>query len=86
MPRVLTMQRSIVPKLDRQKFLDRLPQKKAYFQRSRCRYWVFEDVELTGAFIEFMEADDLETLLAARADSPERNERPVPIYKELELS
>ena len=86
MPRVLTMQRSLVPKHDRQKYLERLPQRKEYFKRSRCRYWVFEDVELTGAFIEFMEADDLETLLAARADAPERNERPVPIYRELELS
>ena len=86
MPRVLTMQRSIVPKPDRQKYLERLPQKKAHFKRSNCRYWVFEDIELAGAFVEFMEADDVETLIAAQADAPNRSERPVPVYREVELS
>jgi hypothetical protein len=85
-PRVLTMQRSIVPKPDRQKYLGRLPTRKAYYVRSKCRFWVFEDTELTGAFVEFMEADDLETLLVAKADAPEQHERPVPIYREVELS
>ena len=71
MPRHLTMQRTIVPQNERKKYLERLRLKRDYFARADCRFWVFEEASLPGAFIEFYEADDPDILSQAHAASPD---------------
>ncbi len=85
MPRALTLQRSIVPAGDRSKFLERLKARRAHYEGRGCRFWVFEEAALAGAFIEFTEAPDAKTLAAAHAAAPERVLDPARIYTEVEL-
>jgi len=80
------MQRTIVPQPDRKKYFDRLRQQKDYFARANCRFWVFEEAGLPGAFLEFIEAPDQETLAAAHAGAPEQVLDRNRVYREVELS
>lgn len=86
MPRHLTMQRTIVPQSERKKYMERLMQKRDYFARADCRFWVFEEASLPGAFIEFIEASDVQTLTEAQASAPGTILDPNRIYREVELS
>ena len=51
MPRILTMQRTIVPQSERKKDLERLRAKRDHYKRANCRFWVFEEAGLPGAFL-----------------------------------
>lgn len=86
MPRLLTMQRTIVPQSERKKYFERLQQKRDYFMRAECRFWAFEEASLPGAFIEFIEASDLQTLMDAQAGAPGTILDPNRVYREVELS
>ncbi|MDQ2665101.1 MAG: hypothetical protein M3Z05_03745 [Gemmatimonadota bacterium] len=85
MPRCLTIQRTLVTPPDRVKFSERLQRKRDYYASVGCRYWVFEETGLRGAFLEFCEAPDPETLARAHASAPERVLDPARIYHEVEL-
>ncbi len=85
MPRVLTIQRSIVPLAERKKFMHKLRAKRSYYTAANCRFWVFEESEIAGAFIEFIEAADAATLARALAEAPEPVVDPARIYREVEL-
>jgi hypothetical protein len=50
-----------------------------------CRFWVFEEQGLQGAFVEFCEADSAAALTAAHAAAPERVRDPGRIYTQMEL-
>jgi hypothetical protein len=86
MPRSLTIHRTVVPPVDRAKFLERLRAKEAHYQSMGCRYWAFEEQALAGAFVEFCEADDTQTLVAAHAAAPDPVLDPSRIYTIVELS
>ena len=86
MPRVLSMQRSIIPAPERAKYLERLKSRKDYYARANCKFWVFEEIALAGAFIEFTESSDPATLSGAHASAPEGVLDPTRIYTEVELS
>lgn len=86
MPRLLTMQRTIVPQSERKKYFERLQQKRDYFMRAECQFWAFEEASLPGAFIEFIEASDLQTLMDAQAGAPGTILDPNRVYREVELS
>ena len=86
MPRHLTMQRTIVPQSERKRYFERLKIKRDYFARAECRFWVCEEAALPGAFLEFIEAADAQTLAAAQAGAPEAMLDPGRIYREVELS
>lgn len=86
MARALSIQRSIIPASDREKHLERLRARKAHYQRANCRYWLFEEAALTGAFLEFIEASDAATLSAAHAGAPESPLDADRIYVEVELA
>lgn len=86
MPRSLSIHRSVVTPNDRPKFFERLRVREAHFQRLGCRYWVFEEKGLQGAFVEFCEANDAESLAAAHAASPDPVLDPARIYCLVELS
>jgi hypothetical protein len=66
-PRALTLNRTVVPAPDRERFLTRARVLRTHFQSRGCQYWVFEDADLPGAYIEFAEAADANTLEAAHA-------------------
>lgn len=85
MPRALTLQRSIVPANDRKKFLDKLGKRHSYYAAAKCTHWVFEEADLPGAFIEFIEAPDGETLAQALAEAPDPVVDRGRIYREVEL-
>ena len=85
MPRALTVQRTLVTPPERKKFAERLKRNREYYAQANCRYWVFEEAGLPGAFLEFYEAPDPQTLARAHAAAPERVLDPARIYHEVEL-
>jgi hypothetical protein len=85
MGRALTIQRSLVPRADREKYFERIGRKRDHYQAAKCRFWVFEEMGLPGAFIEFFEADDPEILARAHAASPERVLDAARVYKQVEI-
>ena len=85
MARTLTISRTTVPLGDRAKYFERLGLRKAHYEAANCRFWVFEEVALPGAFIEFTEASDATILSDAHANAPHRILDAARIYKEVEL-
>ena len=85
MPRALTIQRTLVTPSDREKFQVKLRKKADYYTKANCRFWVFEEAGLPGAFLEFFEAADAETLARAHAEAPEQVLDPNRVYQEVEL-
>ena len=85
MGRALTIQRTLVTPPERERFHEKLRRKQAYYQKANCRYWAFEEAGLPGAFLEFFEASDPETLARAHADSPDAVLDPNRVYIEVEL-
>jgi hypothetical protein len=83
--RSLTIQRSIVPLSERKKYMHKLRARKAYYTGASCRFWVFEETDLAGAFIEFIEAEDPAVLAKALAEAPESLVDASRIYQEVEL-
>jgi hypothetical protein len=85
MPRALTIQRATVTRGDRAAYFARLKVKEAYYTARNCRFWVFEEMSLAVAFIEFTEADEAATLTAAHASAPDRILDPGRIYSQVEI-
>jgi hypothetical protein len=70
-PRALVFHRTIVPAANRSRYMEALQRRRAHFERHGCRFWVFEEAGLPGAFIEFMEANERAALASAIAAAPE---------------
>jgi len=85
MARALTIQRTLVTPSERERFQERLRRKQAHYAKANCRFWVFEEAGLPGAFLEFFEASDPETLARAHAGAPDPVLDPNRIYTEVEL-
>ncbi len=85
MGRALTIQRTTVPASERERYFERLRASSKYYQAANCRFWVCEERSLTGAFIEFTEADDEATLKVAHESAPHRVLDPARIYQEREI-
>lgn len=85
MPRALTIQRSTVPAAERTNYTRRLKALHSHYVGANCRFWVFEESSLPGAFIEFTEADDEKTLAVAHASAPHKTLDPSRVYQEVEL-
>jgi hypothetical protein len=85
MGRALTIQRTLVTPPERERFQDKLRKKQDYYTKANCRFWVFEETGLPGAFLEFFEASDPETLARAHAGAPEPVLDPNRVYAEVEL-
>jgi hypothetical protein len=83
--RALSLQRTIVTPSERDRFLDRARQLREHFSTHDCRYWVFEEAELPGAFIEFTESGNTAALVRALMDAPESVLDPARIYQEVAL-
>lgn len=87
MPRALTIERTAIPSSDRERYMASLRAKAAHFRAAHCRFWVFEDAEVRGSFIEFTEGDDEETLGNAYCTLSESESLrfPIPLYQLVEL-
>ena len=85
MPRSLAFHRAIVPLAERQKYFERLRMRRAHYEGANCRFWVFEEVDLPGAFLEFIEAPDPRTLRQAVAVAPDQYVEAARVYEEVEL-
>jgi len=85
MSRALSIHRITVTPAERKRYYERLKKKRAYYEGVGCRFWVFEEAGLPGAFLEFCEAPDPQTLARAHASAPERVLDPARIYHEVEL-
>ena len=86
MGRALTIQRSVIPAADRAKQLERLRGKRDHYTARQCRYWVFEEAAVHGAFLEFVEADSADAIAAAHASAPDAPIDATRIYVEVELA
>ena len=86
MPRALTIQRTLVTPPERERFQAQLRRKRDYYAKANCRFWAFEEMELPGAFLEFVEAADPETLARAHQAAPEPVIDPNRVYMEVELN
>jgi hypothetical protein len=84
-PKALTIQRTLVPKGEREKYFERLRRKRDHYKAANCRFWVFEEASLPGAFIEFYEADDPEILVQAHAAAPDRILDSGRVYLQVEI-
>ena len=84
-PKALTIQRTLVPKAERDKYFERLQRKRDHYTAAKCRFWVFEEASLPGAFIEFYEADDPEILVEAHASAPDRVLDSSRVYLQVEI-
>ena len=85
MARAMTIQRTLVTPAERDKFHDKLRRKQEYYTKANCRFWAFEEASLPGAFLEFFEAGDPDTLARAHASAPEPVLDPSRVYTEVEL-
>jgi len=85
MARLLTIQRTTVPFGEREHYFERLTESKAHYASANCRFWVFEESALPGAFVEFTESDDSASLMKAHATAPYPVLDPARIYHETEI-
>jgi hypothetical protein len=85
MPRALTIQRTLVTPPERDRFHELLVRKRDYYAKANCRFWVFEEQGLPGAFLEFVEAADAQTLARAHKAAPDPMLDPNRVYTEVEL-
>jgi hypothetical protein len=85
MARALTINRVTVTVRERASYFTRVLAKQAHYKAAGCRFWVFEEKALPGAFIEFTEADDSDVLSAAHASAAEPPFDPRRIYAQVEI-
>ena len=83
--RALSLHRTIVTPTERARFLERARQLREHYASHQCRYWVFEETDLPGAFIEFTEGTDAAALSAALAGAPASVVDSGRIYQEVAL-
>lgn len=85
MARALTAQRSVITANERDRFFERFRVRREHFKRAGCHYWMFEESDLPGAYMEFIEAPDVRTLETALAAAPDRFLEQMRIYQEVEI-
>ena len=86
MARAITMRHTIVTADDRSEFRNRAGRSRQHYMKAGCHYWLFEEADLAGAFLEFFEAGDRETLVRAHRDAPEPVAESARLYVEVELT
>jgi hypothetical protein len=80
------MRQTVAPMADRNEFRERARRSRAHYTGSGCHYWLFEEPGLPGAYIEFFEAGDLDTLQRAHRSAPDPIADNARLYVEVELT
>lgn len=86
MPRAISMRQTVVPSHDRDEFRDRARLTLAHYSAKACQYWLFEEASLPGAYVEFFEAKDRDTLVRAHRDAPQPVLDSARLYVEVDLT
>ena len=86
MARAISMRHTIVTPGDRDEFRERAARAKTHYTGVGCRYWLFEEAALPGAFVEFFEADDPDTLQRAHKSAPAPIVESARMYVEVDLT
>ena len=86
MPRAITMRHTVVPSAERDEFRTRAELSRAHYSKAGCQYWLFEESALPGAYVEFFEAPDAETLTKAHRTAPAPILDAARMYLEVDLS
>jgi hypothetical protein len=84
--RAISMRHTVAPAADRSEFRERARQSRAHYASAGCHYWLFEEPGLPGAFIEFFEAGDADTLQRAHRSAPAPLAESARMYVEVELT
>jgi len=80
------MRHTIVPSADRGEFYERARRLREHYSGRGCRYWLFEESALPGAFVEFFEAGDGRALQLAHGGVPGALDADARAYMEVDLS
>ena len=86
MPRAVSMRHTVVPTGNREEFRSRARESRSHYVNSGCRYWLYEEDQLPGAYVEFFEATDLETLERAHRSARGGPHASARVYVEVELT
>ena len=86
MARAISMRHTIVTPGDRDEFRERAARAKAHYTSAGCQYWLFEEATLPGAFVEFFEANDPDTLQRAHRGAPDPIVESARMYVEVNLT
>lgn len=86
MARAISMRHIVVPSRERGEFRARARSALTHYTAKGCHYWLFEEVSLPGAYVEFFEASDRDTLLQAHRDAPQPVPESARMYVEVELT
>lgn len=86
MARAISIRHTVVPLGDRKEFHARARAARAHYSGLGCRYWLFEEASLPGAYVEFFEADSRETLIRAHRGAPDPVQEAARMYVEVELT
>lgn len=73
MPRAISIRHTVVPASEKNEFRERARRVLAHYAEKGCHYWLFEESTLPGAYVEFFEANDRDTLLRAHRAAPPPN-------------
>jgi hypothetical protein len=84
--RAISMRHTVVPSSERGEFRDRARRSLSHYAGQGCHYWLFEESSLPGAYLEFFEANDRDTLLRAHRDAPHPVLDSARMYVEVELT
>jgi hypothetical protein len=84
--RAISIRHTIVPSNDRDEFRVRAGKSHAHYSRAGCHYWLFEEAGLPGAYVEFFEAPDPDTLQRAHRSAPVAIVDSARMYVEVDLS
>jgi hypothetical protein len=84
--RAMSIRHTIVPSAERDEFRDRAGRSSKHYSAAGCNYWLFEESALPGAYVEFFEAPDPETLQRAHNAAPQPILESARMYVEVELS
>jgi hypothetical protein len=80
------MRHTVATATDRNGFRERARLSRAHYTGAGCHYWLFEEPSLPGAFIEFFEANDPDTLQRAHRSAPDPIADNARLYVEVELN
>jgi hypothetical protein len=86
MPRAISMRHTIVPSAEREEFRIKSRDTRDHYTGAGCRYWLYEEDALPGAYVEFYEASDRETLVKAHESRPEQAQLASRLYVEVDLN
>ena len=80
------MRHTSVPAGQRAEFREDARRSRAHYTGRGCNYWLFEESQLPGAYVEFFEAKDRDTLVRAHGDAPKPVLESARLYVEVELT